>query len=245
MKVYIRLLSTYVNNVNTKSINKYEFWWRLGFISTAKDGGEGKYERRQVSLQGFEDRCGCIRWLRTIPYKTHYLYLVTYLFNTVPKLFCWLAHFLKHVAGVESAALKGDDKCQIEVIGNGIDAVQLTTLLRKGVGYTELMTVGAADEKKPEEKKTEEAKMQAMPVWHMWEVSNPAIPVYSYQQEPPCNILWSSDHLQGRRHRDKPSLFIRIYNLNQLLCFTSPFFPLQLREIFSGDYFAELSFDSI
>ncbi|XP_021889990.1 uncharacterized protein LOC110808720 [Carica papaya] len=93
------------------------------------------------------------------------------------------------VSGVESAALKGDDKCQIEVIGNGIDAVQLTTLLRKGVGYTELMTVGAADEKKPEEKKTEEAKMQAMPVWHMWEVSNPAIPVYSYQQEPPCNIL--------------------------------------------------------
>ena len=33
--------------------------------------------------------------------------------------------------GVESATLKGDDKNQIEVTGDGIDAAELTRLLRK------------------------------------------------------------------------------------------------------------------
>jgi len=46
------------------------------------------------------------------------------------------------VSGVESAALAGPDKNHIEVIGDGIDSVALTTLLRKNVGYSELMSVG-------------------------------------------------------------------------------------------------------
>ncbi|XP_052179047.1 disease resistance protein RGA5-like [Diospyros lotus] len=35
------------------------------------------------------------------------------------------------VPGVTSATLKGQDKDEMEVVGEGIDAVELTTLLRK------------------------------------------------------------------------------------------------------------------
>ncbi|KAL9457241.1 hypothetical protein AB3S75_006312 [Citrus x aurantiifolia] len=47
-------------------------------------------------------------------------------------------------SGVESVALKGDDMSQIEVTGDGVDAVALTTSLRKKVGYAEVVSVGAA-----------------------------------------------------------------------------------------------------
>ncbi|KAJ9560874.1 hypothetical protein OSB04_006034 [Centaurea solstitialis] len=53
------------------------------------------------------------------------------------------------VSGVESAALIGSDKDQIKVTGEGIDSVELATLLRKGVGCTELVSVGPVEEKKP------------------------------------------------------------------------------------------------
>ncbi|KAI5576367.1 hypothetical protein BDE02_09G040400 [Populus trichocarpa] len=45
------------------------------------------------------------------------------------------------LSGVESAGLGGEDKSQIEVVGDGVDAVQLTNLLRKKVGYAELASV--------------------------------------------------------------------------------------------------------
>ncbi|PWA35802.1 hypothetical protein CTI12_AA606110 [Artemisia annua] len=57
--------------------------------------------------------------------------------------------------GVESASLVGSD--QIAVTGEGIDSVRLTTLLRKRVGYTELVTVGNVEEKKPEVKESKPA----------------------------------------------------------------------------------------
>ncbi|XP_052177655.1 heavy metal-associated isoprenylated plant protein 46-like [Diospyros lotus] len=41
--------------------------------------------------------------------------------------------------GVEEVALNGED--QIVVVGDGIDSVALTTLLRKKVGYAELVSV--------------------------------------------------------------------------------------------------------
>ncbi|KAJ9560840.1 hypothetical protein OSB04_006000 [Centaurea solstitialis] len=53
------------------------------------------------------------------------------------------------VSGVDSAALIGSDKNQIKVTGEGIDSVELTKLLRKGVGCTELVSVGPVEEKKP------------------------------------------------------------------------------------------------
>ncbi|KAL4555300.1 hypothetical protein LXL04_037916 [Taraxacum kok-saghyz] len=53
------------------------------------------------------------------------------------------------ISGVESASFVGSDKDQIAVTGEGIDSVELATLLRKGVGYTELVSVGPVEEKKP------------------------------------------------------------------------------------------------
>ncbi|KAI9159671.1 hypothetical protein LWI28_000815 [Acer negundo] len=47
-------------------------------------------------------------------------------------------------SGVESATLIGDNKDQIEVTGDGIDAANLTKLLRKKFGYAILESVSAA-----------------------------------------------------------------------------------------------------
>lgn len=53
---------------------------------------------------------------------------------------------------MESASFVGSDNDQIEVTGEGIDSVKLTTLLRKGIGYTELLSVDSVpeEEKKPD-----------------------------------------------------------------------------------------------
>ncbi|XP_030962514.1 heavy metal-associated isoprenylated plant protein 46-like [Quercus lobata] len=62
------------------------------------------------------------------------------------------------LSGVESAAIKGQDKDQIEVKGKGIDTVKLATLLRKKVGNASIVSV--AEEKKEEKK--DELKIQYM-----------------------------------------------------------------------------------
>nr|XP_043622309.1 disease resistance protein RGA5-like [Erigeron canadensis] len=63
------------------------------------------------------------------------------------------------LSGVESASFVGSDKDQIAVTGEGIDSVELTTLLRKGVGYTELLSVGPVEEKKPDAKESKPAEV--------------------------------------------------------------------------------------
>ncbi|XP_058781695.1 heavy metal-associated isoprenylated plant protein 46-like [Vicia villosa] len=62
------------------------------------------------------------------------------------------------VREVESAAIKGDSKDQIEVTGEGIDSVKLTRLLRKKFGYANLVSVGDVEKK-------EEKKEEAIVVW--------------------------------------------------------------------------------
>ncbi|GKV46279.1 hypothetical protein SLEP1_g53271 [Rubroshorea leprosula] len=93
--------------------------------------------------------------------------------------------------GVESAALKGDDKTQIEVTGDGVDAAQLTMLLRKKVGFAELVSVTAVGGEKKEEKKEdkkEDPKAQPL-VWPS------TTPYYIYEVPPtsqyhdPCSIM--------------------------------------------------------
>nr|XP_043618647.1 disease resistance protein RGA5-like [Erigeron canadensis] len=56
--------------------------------------------------------------------------------------------------GVESVSFDGSEKDKIVVIGEGTDPVELTKLLRKGVGYTHLVSVGPVEEKKPEVNET-------------------------------------------------------------------------------------------
>ncbi|TXG68282.1 hypothetical protein EZV62_003217 [Acer yangbiense] len=80
-------------------------------------------------------------------------------------------------SGVESATLKGDDKNQIEVIGDGIDAAELTRLLRKKFRYAFVESVGAAassGDKKEEGKN--EAKMEMV-----WPSYQSAVPLYYNQ----------------------------------------------------------------
>ncbi|XVF31952.1 hypothetical protein REPUB_Repub17cG0039500 [Reevesia pubescens] len=96
------------------------------------------------------------------------------------------------LSGVESASLKGDDKSQIEVTGDEVDPVQLTSLLRKSVGHTELVSVSAVggDDQKKDEKKGE-----TMPPAYVWPYNQPLyvyqeVPSYGYaQQHDPCSIM--------------------------------------------------------
>ncbi|KAJ6895664.1 hypothetical protein NC651_022010 [Populus alba x Populus x berolinensis] len=88
------------------------------------------------------------------------------------------------LSGVESAGLGGEDKSQIEVVGDGVDAVQLTNLLRKKVGYAELASVEAVGEKK------EEPAVQPV-AWSVYGGSMPQTyiyPVHPYQ-DPSCSIM--------------------------------------------------------
>ncbi|KAB2003882.1 hypothetical protein ERO13_D11G154000v2 [Gossypium hirsutum] len=88
------------------------------------------------------------------------------------------------LSGVESASLKGDDKSQIEVTGDGVDAVKLTSLLRKGVGYAELVSVSAADKK---DDKKDETKL--LPPFYYYQCQ--PVPPYGYVENygPSCSIL--------------------------------------------------------
>ncbi|MBA0560502.1 hypothetical protein Golob_017394 [Gossypium lobatum] len=88
------------------------------------------------------------------------------------------------LSGVDSASLKGDDKSQIEVTGDGVDAVKLTRLLRKGVGYAELVSVSAADKK---DDKKDETKLPPPFYYYQYQ----SVPPYGYVENygPSCSIL--------------------------------------------------------
>ncbi|XP_030470668.1 disease resistance protein Pik-1-like [Syzygium oleosum] len=93
-------------------------------------------------------------------------------------------------AGVQSVALVGDDKDRIEVVGERVDAVKLTTLLRKNVGFAEIVTVGEADAKKNENEDT-----AAQPVIWSYVGGVPhreivyVMDPYPHYSEPSCSIM--------------------------------------------------------
>ncbi|KAL7216486.1 hypothetical protein ACSBR1_028428 [Camellia fascicularis] len=47
-----------------------------------------------------------------------------------------------HVNGIESVALRGEQKNQLVVLGSSFDAVLLVKLLRKKVGHAHLISIG-------------------------------------------------------------------------------------------------------
>ncbi|KAI5576369.1 hypothetical protein BDE02_09G040600 [Populus trichocarpa] len=111
------------------------------------------------------------------------------------------------LSGVESARLGGEDKSQIEVVGDGVDAVQLTNLLRKKVGYAELASVEAVGEKK--ERRASSAAGCLARVW--W---RHASDLY-LSDSPPSGpfllhhvITKQASQKQGERDILKPSQFI-------------------------------------
>ena len=69
------------------------------------------------------------------------------------------------------------------MVGDGVDAVQLTNLLRKKVGYAEIATVEAVGEKK------EEPAVQAFASMYGGSMPQTFIyPVHPYQ-DPCCSIM--------------------------------------------------------
>ncbi|KAM0052656.1 putative heavy metal-associated isoprenylated plant protein/47 [Helianthus debilis subsp. tardiflorus] len=81
------------------------------------------------------------------------------------------------ISGVVSASFVGSDKDQIAVTGDGIDSVELTTLLRKKVGYTELVSVGPVEAKKEEPKKP---TVQVDPSYQYYYYQSYGEPYYYY-----------------------------------------------------------------
>ncbi|XP_041028243.1 heavy metal-associated isoprenylated plant protein 16-like [Juglans microcarpa x Juglans regia] len=95
------------------------------------------------------------------------------------------------VKGVESASLKGDEKDQIEVKGNMIDTVELTSLLRKKVGPAYIITV---EVEKKDEKKEEKKVLECI----AWPYGGGVPSCYSYpiyevrdchETSNPCSIM--------------------------------------------------------
>ncbi|KAL6135089.1 hypothetical protein ACLB2K_067317 [Fragaria x ananassa] len=87
------------------------------------------------------------------------------------------------VDGVDSASLPMD-KDQIEVTGNDVDVVLLTTLLRKTVKLSEVVSVSAVkEEEKKEEPKASGPVIVAWPENYAWPQN--CYPVASYQCPPP------------------------------------------------------------
>ncbi|KAL7087273.1 hypothetical protein ACP275_13G057700 [Erythranthe tilingii] len=93
------------------------------------------------------------------------------------------------ISGVESAAITGQERDRVEVVGDDVDAVELTRQLRKNVAYAELVSVGEA--------KTAAAVVAPAPqpavVWTSYAAPYfPQYPIYEMRSpsyEPSCTIM--------------------------------------------------------
>lgn len=83
---------------------------------------------------------------------------------------------------MEAAAIRGQDRDQIEVIGEGVDSVILTCMLRKRFGHADLVSVG------PVEKKDEKKEEAIMHLGWPYVASVPYYPVYQYEDRS-CSIM--------------------------------------------------------
>lgn len=81
-------------------------------------------------------------------------------------------------------AFDGPNKEQITVTGEGIDAVKLTNLLRKNVGYTDLVSVERIEEKKETKPNSDPSYIEYLYPQHYY-------PMQVVHEEPfsSCNIL--------------------------------------------------------
>ncbi|XP_060189552.1 uncharacterized protein LOC132618531 [Lycium barbarum] len=96
--------------------------------------------------------------------------------------------------GLESVAIEADEKNQLEVVGEQIDAVTLTSSLRKNLGQAELLSVGPAagdDDKDNSSDITAQASVVPVTIesqpYYYPDYAVPQYPVFqvrdSYQQE--------------------------------------------------------------
>ena len=90
--------------------------------------------------------------------------------------------FLFGAEGVESVSLQGEDSSQIVVVGNDIDSVHLTSLLRKKVGSAELMSLSTISFEGDKQQEPKHNGIQSM-VWPAYQASVP----YYYTYDVPNN----------------------------------------------------------
>lgn len=89
--------------------------------------------------------------------------------------------------GVISAQIDGE---KIVVVGDGIDSVTLTVMLRKKMGYAEIVSVSAVEEK--EKKKDEASRSVQQVTWPYWVQMAPQPYVYETREchdSEPCSIM--------------------------------------------------------
>jgi hypothetical protein len=86
--------------------------------------------------------------------------------------------------GVDSVSIAGDAKDQVVVVGDSVDSVKLTSVLRKKVGRAHLVQVADAAEKKEEQKKPAAPAAATTPAYQQfychYPASQPATVVYEY-----------------------------------------------------------------
>ncbi|XP_054793856.1 heavy metal-associated isoprenylated plant protein 16-like [Prosopis cineraria] len=100
-------------------------------------------------------------------------------------------------SGVEGARFKGEEKDEIEVIGEGLDIVELTNLLRKCVGHADLLSVGPVkEEKKKHDFKSSQSDSDDHNIICYYPQSIPYYPIhhcknsYQYHHDPYyCSIM--------------------------------------------------------
>ncbi|KAJ0986947.1 hypothetical protein J5N97_005303 [Dioscorea zingiberensis] len=85
------------------------------------------------------------------------------------------------ITGVESVALEGKDRDQLVVIGDGVDSINLTNILRKKVGHADLVTVNEVKKNVEKKEKEGEKKASVQPT-----VANP---VTLYTGYPPTTLI--------------------------------------------------------
>ena len=71
-------------------------------------------------------------------------------------------------------AIESEENSQIVVVGDNIDSVNLTSLLRKKVGFAELASVSPISGSGSEEPKQSDYGIQAM----VWQTYQPSVPYY-------------------------------------------------------------------
>ncbi|XP_017246636.1 heavy metal-associated isoprenylated plant protein 46 [Daucus carota subsp. sativus] len=93
--------------------------------------------------------------------------------------------------GVQSVALSGDAKDQIEVTGEGIDTVELAKLLRKKIGSGDLISVGPAEAEVNTDEKKDEGGVVPL-VWGSQPYySNfyPVVYAHDHHHSPSCTLM--------------------------------------------------------
>ncbi|KAM3204136.1 hypothetical protein P3L10_027545 [Capsicum annuum] len=78
------------------------------------------------------------------------------------------------IPGLEKVAIEGEEKNELMVIGEGIDVEKLVTILRKKVGFADVVSVDLVDKKKEEQPIVPLVYGNyQMPPLQFWEVRDP------------------------------------------------------------------------